>query len=176
MLNTAQITDKFSMNRREALALLAVSVPALAETTAHASIVGCWRLESSERTFTDGHKEYHWGEKPLGRIQYDKSGRMFALVTRPDRKTSLAPGMDLDTAPESELRGIVTGFSAYFGTFEIEESTQTIIHHVRAHVNPASSGTDMRRGFHFEGERLVLTRRDPTGSSSDRMVFVRELE
>ena len=161
------------MDRRQALALLAISAPALAQPARQNPVIGCWTLRSSTRTFLDGHTEHHWGLNPVGRIEYDKSGRMFALVMRPDRKTSLAPGMDLDTAPENELRGIVTGFSSYFGTFEVDETARVITHRVIAHVNPSSSGTDMKRNFHFEGSSLVLTRHDPDGSSSDQMVFDR---
>lgn len=162
------------MDRRQAITLLALSTPAMAQTANHAPVVGSWRLKASERTFADGHKEYHFGKNPVGRTTYDKQGRMTAFVSSPDRKTSLGPGMDLDTAPEAELRGIVTGFTAYFGTYTLDEANQTITHHVIAHVNPSSSGTDMRRGFHFEGANLILTRHAPDGTSSDRMVFERE--
>ena len=156
------------------MALFAAAGPALAQPAKQNPVIGSWSLRSSERTFSAGRKDYHFGKNPVGRIVYDKTGRMSAFVSRPDRKTSLAPGMDLDNAPEDELRGIVTGFSAYIGTFEVDEANQMIIHHVKAHVNPASSGTDMRRAFHFEGNNLVLTRRSPDGTSSDRMVFERE--
>ena len=164
------------MNRRQALALFAVSAPALAQKAGQHPIAGSWKLLASERTFKDGRKEYHFGQNPVGRIKYEKSGKMYALAMRPARPSTLAPGMDLDGASEADLRNAVTGFTAYIGTWEVDEANQTLIHHVEAHLNPSSVGTAMKRQFHFEGNNLVLTRVSPDGSSSDRMVFEPEAE
>jgi len=164
------------MDRREALALLAASAPAMTQSGPQHRVVGSWKLQASERTFRDGHKEYHFGRNPVGRIVYEKSGKMFALAMRPGRPSTLAPGMDLDGASETDLRNAVTGFTAYIGTYSVDEANQTLIHHVQAHLNPSSVGTDMKRKFHFEGRNLVLTRVSPDGSSSDRMVFEPELD
>jgi hypothetical protein len=99
---------------------------------------------------------------------------MFALLMRPGRISSMAAGMELDDAPENELRDAVTGFVAYFGTFEVDEVTHTVVHHVQASLAPSWVGTDLKRNFHFEDGNLVLTRTSPDGGSSDRLVFNRE--
>jgi hypothetical protein len=124
------------------------------------------------RTFKDGRKEHPFGKKPVGQIQYDKAGRMSALAMRPGRRTTLPPGADLVKASEGELREAVTGFVGYFGTFDVEEATQTVIHHVEASLAPNAVGTDLRRRFRFEGNRLTLTRSSP--DSSDELVWERE--
>jgi hypothetical protein len=49
------------------------------------------------------------------------------------------------------------GFIAYFGTFDVDESTQTVIHHVQACLVPSWVGTDLKRTYRFNASRLVLT-------------------
>jgi hypothetical protein len=98
---------------------------------------------------------------------------MFALLMRPGRQSSVAPGMELDNAPEDELRKAVTGFVAYFGTYDVDEASHTVIHHVEASLIPSWVGTDLKRNFQFVGGSLVLTRLSPDGASSDRLVLDR---
>ena len=90
---------------------------------------------------------------------------------RPERRTTVPPGMELDQAPEDELRSIVTGFVCYFGTFDVDEASHTVIHHVEASLVPSWVGTDLKRRFHFEGSSLVLTRVSPDDSSSDCLIW-----
>ena len=92
----------------------------------------------------------------MGRSEYDKAGRMFALLMRPGRQFTVAPGMELDNAPEDELRNAVTGIAAYFGTYEVDETARTVIHHVQASLFPSWVGTDLKRNFQFERGSLVL--------------------
>jgi len=63
---------------------------------------------------------------------------------------------------------------AYYGNFEVDEATHTVIHHVQASLVPSWVGTDLKRNFYFEVGSLVLTRTSPDGTSSDRLVFDRE--
>ena len=81
--------------------------------------------------------------------------------------------MELDKAPNEELRDAVTGFVAYFGTFEIDEATQKVVHHIEASLSPSWVGTDLKRSFHFDAAgRLILTR--PAPDSSDELIWERE--
>ena len=123
-------------------------------------------------TFKDGRTEHPFGEKPVGRIEYDKTGRMSALLMRPDRRSTLPPGPPLNKATSEELRDAVTGFVAYFGTFDIDEATQTVIHHVEASLSPSWVGTDLKRRFRFDAGLLILTR--PAPDSSDELIWERE--
>ena len=85
------------MNRRELVGLMGLSAGnfALAQPGVRGSLIGVWTLQSCVRTFADGHKEYPFGEKPVGRIEYDKEGRMFALLMRSGRRSTVAPGLEL---------------------------------------------------------------------------------
>lgn len=98
---------------------------------------------------------------------------MFALLMRPERRTAVPPGMELDKAPQDELRNIVTGFVSYFGTFDVDQAGHTVTHHIEASLVPSWVGTDLKRNFHFEGSRLALTRVSPDGTSFDRLIWDR---
>jgi hypothetical protein len=153
------------MKRRDALQMAAAA--ALAD--ARSRFAGVWRLRSCVRTFRDGRREIPFGEKPVGRLQYDLEGRMSALAMRPGRRSTLGAGVEIVKAGEAELREAVAGFVGYFGTFEVDEPAQTVNHHVEASLAPNAVGTVLVRRFRFEGNRLILTR---TGAeSSDVLVW-----
>jgi Lipocalin-like domain len=161
------------MNRRQIIVgAIALSGVASAQTGARSRLIGVWKLRSCLRTFKDGHTEHPFGEQPVGRIEYDKAGRMSALLMRPGRHSTLPPGMELDKAPNEELRDAVTGFVAYFGTYEIEEATQKVVHHVEASLSPSWVGTDLKRSFRFDAGRLILIR--PAPDTSDELIWERE--
>jgi hypothetical protein len=161
------------MNRRQVIiGAVALSGTASAQPAARGRLIGVWKLRSCLRTFRDGRTEHPFGEQPVGRIEYDKAGRMSALLMRPGRHSTLPPGMELDRATNEEIRDAVTGFVAYFGTYEIEEATQKVVHHVEASLSPSWVGTNLKRSFRFDAGRLILTRQAP--DSSDELIWERE--
>jgi Lipocalin-like domain len=154
------------MNRRHVIfGVISLSANAYAQATPRSRLVGVWRLRSCLRTFKDGRTIQPFGEKPVGRIEYTKAGIVSALLMRPGRKSTLPPGTELDN-------DAVTGFVAYFGTFRIEEATQTVIHQIEASLAPGWVGTELKRHFRFEAKRLILIR--PASDSSDELVWERE--
>ena len=161
------------MNRRELVGLMGLLGAnfALAQPGMRGSPIGVWTLQSCVRTFDDGHKEYPFGGKPVGRIEYDQEGRMFALLVRSGRRTTVAPGLELDAASAEEIRQTVTGFVAYFGRYEVDEASQTVTHHVEASLVPSWVRTSLKRRFRWDGARLVLTRAVP--GTTDELVWKR---
>jgi hypothetical protein len=136
--------------------------------------IGVWKLLSCERRFADGKVDYPYGEKPVGRLTYDRAGRVSALLMRPGRRSTVPPGGNLITSNASaeEIREAVTGFNAYFGTFEIDEASHTVIHHVQAALAPSWVGRDVKRTYHFASNRLTLTA--AVAGSSQNLVWERE--
>lgn len=136
-------------------------------------LIGVWRLVSSTRRFSDGRVEYPYGENPVGRITYDNAGRMSAQLMRRGRKCTVPSGVNLvvGNAGDDEIREAAGGFAAYFGTFEVDEATRTVVHHVEAALVPSWVGTDLKRNYSFVGNRLVLT---ATSASVLEVVWERE--
>ena len=132
--------------------------------------IGAWRLLSCVTTSATGQTSLIYGEKPEGRITYEKSGRMSALLMRPDRK-NIAVTTVADASLE-ELRDSARGFTAYYGTFDVDESKKSVIHHVKLSFNQNWVGTDLIRSYEFQGNRMTLTAATANGSTT-RLVWER---
>ena len=151
------------MNRREIIGSLGVALGASAVAGAEGSVrdrfIGVWDLVSCERKFKDGRIEYPYGEKPVGRITYDVAGRMSAQLMRPGRHSTMRPGTSFVTggAGTDEIREAAAGYMAYYGKFDIDEASTTVIHHVQACLIPSWVGTDLKRTYRFSADRLFLT-------------------
>jgi hypothetical protein len=59
----------------------------------------------------------------------------------------------LPTATASEIRD---AFAGYFGTYEVDERTQVVTHHVKASLRSHEVGIDYVRPFTLSGDQLVL--------------------
>ena len=162
------------MNRRRLLVAAGASVSAFAQATERDKLIGTWRLRSNVRTFNDGRIEHPYGQQPIGRIQYEKSGRMMAIIMRPNRTSTIKPQETLSAAGCEEVREAVAGFIGYFGTFILNASAKTVTHRVEASLVPNGINTELIRGFRFDGDLLVLHRRSADGAQSDELVWERE--
>ena len=105
------------------------------------------------------------GENPIGRIYYDRVGRMGAMLHPSDRK----PLPEAPTVADYKemLRGLVT----YFGTFTIDEPTKRVFHHIEGALDPDEVGKQRVRWYEFAGNRLSLYTRE--GFSGTPLVWER---
>ncbi|HTS25642.1 MAG TPA: lipocalin-like domain-containing protein [Bryobacteraceae bacterium] len=120
--------------------------------------IGVWRLIAHRHVSAGGEVKFPYGDSPIGRLTYDRAGRMSAQLMRPGRRCSLPPGVPftVGNASDEELREAASGFTAYYGTYDIEEASRKVIHHVQACLIPSWVGSDVTRNFRFEANRLIL--------------------
>ncbi len=144
---------------RRLILLAGLSTSAPAAGKARDQLIGVWKLISYQRKSSDGRVALPFGEKPVGRLTYDSAGRMSAQLMRPGRKSVMPVGVSFanGTANDAELREAAGGFIAYFGTFDVDESTTTVIHHVEACLVASWVGHDLSRKYRFQGNRLMLS-------------------
>ena len=168
------------MHRRKAIAMLSLASIAIAKTkesAARKAFVGVWKLVSCESRDKTGEVQYPYGANPVGRLTYDAAGRMSALLMDPGRRAiggSSTRGLaaSIRGASPDDMREILTGFIAYFGSFDIDESSSGVIHHVQASLIPNWVGTDLRRTYEFSNRtRLILTA--PSDRGVVRLVWER---
>ncbi len=147
------------MNRRQVIETIGSMAAMKGATPARERFIGVWKLAGYERKDPDGRIECPLGEKPVGRITYDRAGRMSAQLMRPGRRSTTTPGVGLlaGHATNEEIREAVDGFISYFGTFDVDEASQVVIHHVQACLVPSWVGTDLKRSYRFSANRLTLT-------------------
>ncbi|MHC4517728.1 MAG: lipocalin-like domain-containing protein [Planctomycetota bacterium] len=128
---------------------------ARAESAEHNPFVGAWRLAHWTAVAGDGTTTYPYGEQAQGQIVYTSSGQMSAQLMRPS--ADVTRFADLDGVSALEELGLTT-FFAYWGTYEVDETAETITHHLEGSLAPAWVGTAQVRGYRFENRgRLILT-------------------
>ena len=125
------------------LLIAAVGVQAAKSQTVQEQFVGVYRLA----------RYAPHGDEPTGRISYDSSGRMWAMLLPPGR----SPLTNSSTA--EDYRATMRGVVAYYGTYDIDESTGRVIHHVQSGSNPDWIGDDFIRWYRFEGPNLLISLR-----------------
>jgi hypothetical protein len=134
--------------------LLASLVPAgLAQGRSQAELrkpfIGTWRLVSIEGGPQNAANR---GAKPTGIIMYDQHGLMNAQIMpdRPRPKWTGAP------TPEQALEAI-RGYTAYWGTYTIDEKAQTVTHHRQGMLD--GGVVDYVRKYELKdgGNRITLT-------------------
>lgn len=91
------------------------------------------------------------GSRPTGRIAYDETGRMWAMLLPPGREP-----LTRESSPEA-YRTTMRGVVAYYGSYELDEATGRVIHHVEAASNPAWIGAAFVRWYRFEEGHLRIS-------------------
>jgi hypothetical protein len=114
-------------------------------------VVGMWRLVSIVQ---DGGQAPNRGAHPTGLIVYDASGHMSVQIM-PDR---IRPKYATAEPTPEEAKEALRGYTAYFGTYTVDERASTVTHHRLGSVNPGDVGSDLVRKFEFApGNRIILT-------------------
>ena len=155
----------------------AISVVAQAPRSVNdaARLVGVWRLVSFERHLPNGTVEYPAGKDAVGRLTYDAGKRMSAQIMQRGRPVGAFEGPRLSASATAEdLRRLIAGYTAYYGTYDVDADTSTVTHHVEASLNPNGVGRDLKRRYSFEGNHLVLT--DDIAGVRIRLVWDRETD
>ena len=116
--------------------------------------IGIWKLVSYEARREDGSIIFPIGKDGIGQIVYDAKGNMSAQVANIHRPAFAADDRLKGTA--TEIKMALEGYTAYFGTYELDMATKTVIHHVKGSLFPNWVGTDQVRYFEFAGNRMTL--------------------
>jgi hypothetical protein len=98
--------------------------------------------------------DYPYGSRPVGLIAYEKDGCMAVQVM--GERRALFSTLDKSSGTVEETRNAFLSYEAYFGTFEVDEATGSVIHRVEASLFPNWIGTEQRRRASISGSRLTL--------------------
>jgi len=128
------------------------------------SLVGTWKLVSSERHAENGEIIYPFGRDAIGQLMYDDKGFMSVNVTSKNR-----PGFSYYEGAPEEIKAAFESYLAYFGTYTVDEAKNEVVHHIVGHLQPHVIGTDILRYVEFSGKRLIL-RGPPTKYDRRTMV------
>ena len=122
----------------------------ISQTADAKRFIGTWRLVE---TRADGKPDPVRGLHPTGLIYYDATGHMAAQIVPEGERRAFA-GTD-PTAAEAQTA--LRGYTAYFGTYSVDERAHSVTHHREGNINPGALGDFVRRYEFLPGDRLVLT-------------------
>src|SRR6266852_9573891 len=153
------------MNRRDLISALSLAPFAHGKTngaSVRKKFIGVWKLISGEsKDDVTGEVRYPWGTKPVGRLAYDDAGRVFVQLMNPGRRSvggmsNRGAAAAIASSSADDMRDILTGFNAYFGTFDVDQASGTVIHHLQSALIPSWVGTDQRRRYEFVGSNQLI--------------------
>jgi hypothetical protein len=139
------------------IAFVVLTLPAtLHGQSVRERFVGTWRLVSIQGDSGTINR----GRSPTGYIYYDATGHMGVQI-QPDRKRASWRGR---TPTAEEALDAARGYTAYFGTWSVDEKAGTVTHHREGALN--LDVVDYVRRFIFDGnDRLTLIPVDIAGYS-----------
>jgi hypothetical protein len=130
--------------------LLATSSAAAAAQPAENPLVGAWTLEKYVDTPEGGEPVFVFGEQPSGLFVFTADGHVSISLMR--NPPEAAPGLDPD--PDG---CVPDWFCAYYGTYDYDPAESAWTTHVAGANIPNYIGTDQRRRFRIEGDRLIIS-------------------
>lgn len=120
------------------------------ETKIRDRLVGGWRLKGYEVT-AGGKTDHPLGEHPRGAILYTPDGYMSAQLAGSESDKE-------DDQPDAY-------YIAYSGPYDVDETSQTVAHHVQVSVIPSWLGSTQLRHARFDGpDQLTLSVSEPNAS------------
>jgi Lipocalin-like domain len=145
--------------------LSSVVVAGAADSPAASGLVGTWRLVSFEDV-KNGKTLHEFGEKPLGLFVYTADGHVAIQIANPANPACVASGKKggprqkddpaVPTCTPEQMQVLLNGYVAYWGTYTVDVAAGVVIHHVTSDISNGYAGTDQRRPFRLEGDRLVI--------------------
>jgi hypothetical protein len=110
--------------------------------TAREKLIGAWHLVSMEEPTADG-KLRHITDRQ-GMLIYSRDGHVSVQLMLP--------------ASESDLSNdyVKNGYEASFGSYDVDEATHTVTHHIQGSITPGLLGKDLPRAFQFSDGHLII--------------------
>jgi tetratricopeptide (TPR) repeat protein len=150
---------------REGLASCHLAAPESghAPRTTRRDLFGAWQLVSIQIEGSNGPEDDpYFNAKSAGILTYDPSGWMSVQIVgqpRPPMEVEPSrPAAHIDTVEVAQLKAAVLDtYYAYYGTWEYDEATSTVTHHVKSSLIPGEAGLSRSQTVTLEGEDLIFT-------------------
>jgi hypothetical protein len=149
------------------------SIAAERSAAAHATrqeLIGAWQLLRIELVGPAGPMiDPFYGADSTGMLIYDPSGWMSVQIAGRHRPAMDAPASrpTHETHRDARLKAAVLDtYYAYFGTWEYDEATSTVTHHVKSSLIPGETGMSYSQTVTVDGGQLIFTTRRALAGSA----------
>jgi hypothetical protein len=138
---------------------------ASARGTAHSTredLIGAWRLQSIQLIGSDGPmSDPFYNEGSTGILIYDPSGWMSVQIAGQRRSSVDVPAsrpLQNNTPEEARRKAqALDTYYAYFATWEFDEATSTVTHHIVSSLFPTEAGVSYSQKAILDGDLLTFT-------------------
>ena len=111
-------------------------------TSTREKFIGAWRLAWMEEAGADGKLNRISNRR--GTLIYMRDGHMSVQIMFPTSESNLSNDY------------VQNGYEASFGSYDVNEETHTITHHVKGSITRALVGKDLPRIYSFSDGRLII--------------------
>ncbi len=136
------------------------TVPPLASSFA-SRFIGSWQLVGIDERDASGKVKPSSRGPSTGQLIYGANGRLSVQIMKLGRPV-LAAGT-MAKATEAELKGVVDGFSSYFGTWELLPTEGCVVHVQDGNLTPNSIGQRAKRYYSFDTAGRLSLATPPRG-------------
>jgi hypothetical protein len=137
--------------------------PGHAPRTTRRDLFGAWRLISVQIEGGNGPElDPFFNADSTGILVYDPSGWMSVQIAGQPRPPMAAeasrPANRVDTAEAARTKAAVLDtYYSYYGTWEYDEATSTVTHHIQSSLIPGETGLSYSQTVTLEGGDLIFT-------------------
>jgi len=149
--------------RAGVLLVLLISAGALnAQSGMQKAFIGTWKLVSTEEKLRDGSARPYpdIGANAKGYLMYTADGHMCATLMKPGRPNWHG---EIEDSTDAEKISAASGYTAYCGTYKVDEKNHVMFHYPELSLYPNFIGTEQERPYRFEGNRLIFSSTVPEG-------------
>jgi Lipocalin-like domain len=125
-----------------------------------ATLAGVWTLVLVDNVQADGRRIQLYGPAPQGLLMLDADGHYSLQIYRVGRAPFASN--DKSKATPEENRTAIQGANAHFGRFAIDATDGTIAFRIEHASFPNWEGTEQKRSFTLDGDRLRYVVPTPT--------------
>jgi hypothetical protein len=113
-----------------------------AQNSDREKLVGAWHLVEIEEPGPDGKLRQFTNRK--GQLIYTRDGHMSVQLMYPPSEAGVSNDY------------VLNGYEASFGSYDVNEISHTVTHHVQGSVTHGLIGKDLRRAYQFLNGRLII--------------------
>jgi len=110
-------------------------------------LIGAWHLVSMEEPGADGTLKHVTDRK--GMLIYTRDGHMSVQLMYPESESAVSNDY------------VLNGYEASFGSYDVNETTHTVTHHVQGSITRGLVGKDLPRVYQLSGNRLIIKSANP---------------
>jgi hypothetical protein len=105
-------------------------------------LIGAWHLVSIGESGADGQSNH--GVEIKGTLIYTRDGHMSVQLMYPESATTLSNDY------------VLNGYEASFGSYNVDEATHTVTHHVQGSITHGLVGKDLTRVYQLTDDRHLI--------------------